>query len=95
MRLGAIIVNLDGNMQDCLHFSGVRIPSELIRLNIDEIAAEIQEDADWIGKIDPYIILTSNNRELLKTAYLDNIGAHPVWKNIDKEIIIARREAML
>jgi Ca2+-dependent lipid-binding protein len=48
-------------------------------LGIDSIEAEVEEEADWVGKIDPYLILSSNNAQLLKTNYLDDIGSHPVW----------------
>lgn len=42
MKIGALIINLDENGKDCLHFTGISIPEELIRLNINEICGEIE-----------------------------------------------------
>jgi len=34
---------------------------------IDSIEADIEEEADWIGKIDPYLTISSQNRQLHRT----------------------------
>jgi hypothetical protein len=61
-------------------------------LVVESIEAEIEEEADWIGKIDPYLTMSSKNRNIHKTEYLDNIGSHPVWTNINQKLFISSDE---
>ena len=86
------MVKLDDKGQDCLHFGKITLPSQLYHLGIDSVEAEVEEEADWVGKIDPYLILSSNNAQLLKTNYLDDIGSHPVWQNINRHIFVTKED---
>jgi len=88
--LASLHIQLDHENKDCLHFSKIQIPTQIYHLNIESIEAEIEEEADWIGKIDPYITIMNKNRQLFKSDYLDNIGAHPIWSNINLEVITGK-----
>ena len=45
-----------------------------------------------MGEIDPYLTLHSQGRLLLKTNYLDNMGSHPVWPNLNTQLILTREQ---
>lgn len=73
-----------------MHFGRIKLPAELYHLAVDCIEAEIEEEADWIGKIDPYLTLLCKNAQLLRTNYLDNIGSHPVWNDINRHLFVSK-----
>lgn len=53
------MVALDEKGEDCLHFNNIRLPKSIFHVVIDSIQGEIEEEADWIGKIDPYLTMYS------------------------------------
>ena len=48
-------------------------------VNIKIAEAALTRDTEWVGKMDPYIILKISGNQVHKTATKDDAGKEPVW----------------
>ena len=53
--------------------------TDIYSMKVQRIEGQIDEEADWIGQIDPYVKFQAANRTLYETQKLDGAGGRPVW----------------
>lgn len=59
-------------------FSVVPVPLQYV-LVITHVRAELHEDSDWVGKIDPFVELEINGKFFYRTTVLEERGQNPEW----------------
>ena len=62
----------------CVFFSLQPVDVQYV-LKITHVRAELYEDSDWIGRIDPYVEFESEATHLYSTEVLDECGQNPAW----------------
>lgn len=56
---------------------------------MDRIEIEVEEQADWFSKIDPYIVFFANGKKVYQTIVKDGAGDNSQWDNIGFKIVLS------
>jgi Ca2+-dependent lipid-binding protein len=61
----------------------------VFELKVEKISGELNDSADWVGSIDPYLKFTLMGKCIYTTQKLQGGGSHPEWLNDHFQTILA------
>ena len=79
LQLGLVILSVCS--YGALYLGNIKCLPGVYDLKVEKIHGQIEEEADWIGKIDPYIKFICFGREVYITEKVQGAGSLPVWQN--------------
>ena len=67
---------------------GFCIPQCVYSLFVTDIELEVEEQADWFSKIDPYLVFYAQNKKAHQTKVMDDAGDNTVWENVNFRLVV-------